>query len=64
MMKTQDLLILAAVAAAAYFVGSKLFPRKTWTTVSGVPVYEGSQQARQLADQCGGWAECLAGWGK
>lgn len=63
-MKPTDLLILAGIAAAAYFVGSKLFPRKTWTTVSGVPVIQGSQQAQQLAGQCGGWAECLAGWGQ
>lgn len=62
-MKPNDILIVAAVAAAAYFIGSKLFPRKTWTTVSGVPVISGSQQADQLAGQCGGWAECLDGWG-
>lgn len=62
-MKTNDVLLVAAAAAAAYFLGTMLFPRKTWTTVSGVPVYEGSQQARQLEGQCGGWAECLAGWG-
>lgn len=62
-MKTNDLLLVAAAAAAAYFVGTMLFPRKTWTLVSGVPVYEGSQQAQQLESQCGGWAECLAGWG-
>lgn len=62
-MKTNDVLIVAGVAAAAFFLGKILFPRKTWTTVSGVPVYEGSQQATQLAGQCGGWTECLAGWG-
>lgn len=61
-MKTNDILIILAVAAGAYFVGSKLFPKKTWTTVGGVPVIDGSDQAKQLADQCGGWAECLAGW--
>lgn len=62
-MNAKDLLILAAVAAAAYFVGTKLFPRQKWTTVSGVPVLSGSQQAQQLADQCGDWDACLNGWG-
>lgn len=63
-MNPKEILIVAGVAVAAYFVGKMLFPRKTWTTVSGVPVISGSEQATQLADQCGGWAECLAGWGK
>jgi hypothetical protein len=60
-MKTNDVLMVAAVAAVAYLVGSMLFPRKAWTTAGGVPVIDGSQQAQQLADQCGGWAECVAG---
>lgn len=62
-MKPKDLMIVLGIAAAAYFVGAKLFPRKTWTNVSGVPVFDGSAQAQQLADQCGGWDECLNGWG-
>lgn len=62
-MKTNEILIIAGAALAAYFIGKKLFPAKTWTTVSGVPVISGSQQAQQLEGQCGGWAECLAGWG-
>lgn len=60
-MKTTDILIMLGVSVAAYLIGSKLFPKKTWTTVSGVPVLDGSQQAQQLAGQCGGWAECLDG---
>lgn len=62
-MKTNDFLIAVAVSVAAYFIGQKLFPRKTWTTVSGVPVISGSQQADMLSGQCGGWAECMDGWG-
>lgn len=62
-MKTNELILVAGVAAAAYLVGTMLFPRKRLTSVSGAQVYEGSQQARQLESQCGGWSECLAGWG-
>lgn len=63
MKSANTVLMFAGIALVAYFVGSKLFPRKTWTTTQGVPVISGSQQQQMLNDQCAGWAECVAGWG-
>lgn len=63
MKNTQSILMVAGIALVAYYVGTRLFPRKTWTSTAGVPVISGSQQQQHLTDQCGGWGECMAGWG-
>lgn len=63
MKNMERILMVAGVALVAYYVGTRLFPRKTWTTAGGVPVISGSQQQQMLNDQCAGWAECVAGWG-
>lgn len=61
-MNTKNLLIVGAAALAVYLV-LRSMNGKRYNTLSGQNVVPGSAQDRQLADQCGGWSECLAGWG-
>ncbi len=61
-MNTKNLIIVAAAAVAVFMV-LRASAGQRYATRSGQNVVPGSAQDRQLAEQCGGWAECLAGYG-
>lgn len=62
-MNSKNLLIIAAAGVITYLVLMQ-FRGKRYATASGQNVVPGSQQDQYLTDQCGGWAECLNGWGQ
>lgn len=61
-MNAKNLLIIAAAAVAAFLLLQSM-RGKRFSTASGQNVVPGSMQDQSLTDQCGGWAECLNGWG-
>lgn len=62
-MNTKDVLIMLAVSVAAYYVGTKLFPKPFVSAGRYVIPPDGTTTKQMIDSQCGGWAECLAGWG-
>lgn len=62
-MNPKQLLIIAAAGVVTFLV-IQAVRGKRYATSSGQNVVPGGQQDQYLTDQCGGWAECLNGWGQ